>query len=114
MARDFATHGTQIERGWSASETTLRVDDISIFDISDVFGGIGSRCLAIYPIRLSLGNCFFALRTKFEDTTDGIAERVLRDNTASHLVCGVVKLRFARRHMGDMRGCFWIGNGFRN
>lgn len=69
-ARDFATHATQIERGWSASETTLRVDDISIFDISDVLGRIGSCCLAIYPIHLSLGNCFFALRIKFEDRTD--------------------------------------------
>lgn len=30
-ARDFATHATEIERGCSASETTLRVDDINIF-----------------------------------------------------------------------------------
>lgn len=30
-ARDFATHPREIERGCSASETTLRVDDINIF-----------------------------------------------------------------------------------
>jgi hypothetical protein len=50
----------------------------AFFDISDVFDGIRSRSLAIYPIRLSSRDCFFSLRIKFEDTTDWIVERVLR------------------------------------
>lgn len=50
----------------------------AFFYISDIFDGIRSRSLAIYPIRLSSRDCFFSLRIKFEDTTDWIVERVLR------------------------------------
>lgn len=75
-ARDGATCATQID---GARQKPLYASTTSaFFDISDIFSGIRSRSLAIYPICLSPRDTFFSLRIKFEDTTDWIVERVLR------------------------------------
>jgi hypothetical protein len=64
-------------RGDRARQKPLYASTTStFFDISDIFGGVGSYCLAVYPICLSLRLHLFGLPLKSEDTTHRIVERV--------------------------------------